>query len=742
MGLSKKEQEEFLKFSNTAPGPGGGNLSDEEKNEFSKLKTSLTPSTAGQAPVPTGDAGPRRGPVTMQDVVNVGKSVGRGVATLGKTLAEPEVALPTAGAVIPAALGQPQFSPLGAGIGSVAATTINVVPDILKHGEPDDPRIKMAEDMAMNVPVVGKIILANRLGRGVQSDPSFFPPLTEEEKNLVKEGMPSLARMSQMFRGKGGDILKEYGKNTIVDVGLEWGALKIAQGVSRAKRGGFFKIAEEAAEAQDILRPLGGSLNMAQLTESSILDTADRFARAGAKSGQIMRNFDVGTQTTIAKGMEDLADLMAVKVGRKLSREELAGILQGGFDIGQTARKAIERNLYDEVFDLAAKENARIPTQAIKRARADILLELQQKRGIIPEGSEQVVSYIKKNLEGLPPTLDFESAHGIRSAFKTIASEAEKPSAKRFAMKMVNAMNNGFDSTLTAGGISEELTRSLKRADKFFKSDMRVFQDDFVARLFIENKKAPEMVGQAIYKNGNVQQVKKTMLALRRAERMAKYATKKGYLDEQAVTAAKNFKAKDAVQAMREGYNNAMMNKHFIASQESAIRGVRQELRGFMNWDTMLQDLSKDTTRETIETLYSKEHYRRLVDLAKTGQFAAAKSPGSANALGFLQTHAFAQVPRAAGGAVTGEGMGKIGQAIVGVTSVLQIPQTMAKVMTNEAAIKWATKGLADMAKGTKIAIQSGLSSMARAAREITVNVGDRINPFTQPIVYPTEEQQ
>ncbi len=750
--LTDKELREFSATLTRPEFEDDGNLTREQLEEFRTLDRGLT---RGSVPF----AEPVRGGEKSEfDVVDFGraagekaKAVGRGAVEFGKQLTRPRIAGATIGGALGSLTPSPQITaPAGAAAGSFLGTVVEELGEAFERGAPDpDKESNPSRDFIVNEvrkaggPVFEFIQTSNRLVKGIKASPEFFPPFTEDEKALIQNGMESTALASQLFRGQLGTIGVRAGRNAVLDASLESLGLNIAKTITRANRGGFFKVSPQAQEVVRIVKPIGGTLNLPQLVDNRIVDFIDNVNRAGVMSAEIMQRADDITEGTMRRVVSDMNDSFMTKVGKKMDRSEVAAMTQGGLDVGQFAAKAFERKLYQDITKEARRLGVAVPASKIKLARARIRQEFEKKFDI---GFGDQLKIDLNKLDAMPNQIDFDAAHGIRSEFKSMARHTKEDSVRRSANIMVDAIGGAMDDALKAiGPEGATLKRMSVRADRFFRFDKKVFEDDFMAKLFINNKKSSQVIGEAIYKNGNVDEVKKTLRAVRRADLLSRLGKAKGLKDPLTGRAVETFDAKEVILALKQGYNNKFLNKHFRLNQTATLELPGTEDRGLINWETMLQDLGDDKTRETMTALFGRDHHRALVDLAKSGQFLNAKSPGNANALALATMSATIGVPRAAAGALlqpTGARAGLLAKSLASLLGIFKIPGVFANRFTNPVWIKWAINGQKELAKGTQVGIQAFFTSMSRATAGM-ITSGTRavreLDPFTQPLV-PDEE--
>ena len=560
------------------------------------------------------------------------------------------------------------------------------------------------------------------------------------KSRIIQAAAPGpLALAEQTSKGvETGKDVKQVAGAAIGEAAIQATGEGILKAVSRFRKTPLFvtkpRAIPVAQEANAVLKQYGGpGLSLAQLTENRSIDFADRVARGGLIKSNILPNLDAANEQALLNFKKELSEQFYTKHGRELSRQELATLIrEEGIDIGRSAQRAIERNLYDRVDDLAGgvvEQVHEIPRPGLKGIVTgsdigDVAPVLVERR----VGGVQVpIKRLKEYVETLRPTaksdkvtrlitgikseadqISFLDAHQIRSDLLDLSRDLTDPGLVREAKTLSRQLDQQMGNA--AANHSRDLYKAWRGANRFFRKGQEVFNNtDYMAKLFVDKAGFADDVGKAIYANGErVEPIQQVLKAAQRSEDMYKLALKKGIKPSRRVNASQ------IKQGIKSGWYEELFNKNWTPDKTLPSGGK-------INFQGILSDLEDRNVKEQIKVLFSPDEIGKLKEWAKTGQVVQARSPGTSGALTLVQTAALsAATVQQAYSQSKDPSLTKFAGAAATAALVLSTPHMLSKILANPKSIRLLMQGTKELSKGGKQAVSNGVATAIRLGKSLT----------------------
>lgn len=281
---------------------------------------------------------------------------------------------------------------------------------------------------------------------------------------------------------------------------------------------GFGKsdIPDANVAAQKFLSERGATLTIGQLTEQSGENLIESVVREGSGAGQFRKQVE-GVKQAIGQGRKEFLDSLntsdtfqnalkaaedpsvpageAIKQGIKSADEELSKLVSPFYE-------KLDQRAGNIIVDIA-------PLKKMAQARVESFKNLP---GVIDPTEAKVLDTILNQSD----TISFADAHKLRSAFKSSARDlknsAQPSSAGEAAYnRFGNAIDEPMDKAFTNLEKSAEKDKALalkaeyENTKKIYKESIDSLYSDTMQEVL---KKNPERVGEYLFSDGNVQQIR------------------------------------------------------------------------------------------------------------------------------------------------------------------------------------------------------------------------------------------
>lgn len=357
-----------------------------------------------------------------------------------------------------------------------------------------------------------------------------------------------------------------------------------------AEKLGFSKkdIPDANAAAQAFLKSQGSSLPSAALTGKNFDATLEGFAYTPA-TFDLFAKKQAEITTALTSGQKDVLKQFttspefeqAVRSGA--SSQQAAGeVLQAFMKKGQESLSEAVDPLYRELFkDTQSKVGTfSLNSWAGKQLQSPEALTAGQKS-------------ILKEIQGLPPSIDFNTMHRIRSRWlaenrdKYSGAGSEKDSlASNTISQLVNKIDEAMDASAEKT-LSKATLNEYKKVTSTYRQGIQGLNTDAVTKALTLN---PEEVGGYLFKSGNETPIKQLYKSVAAAGTLSKKSSKEildslrvGYLDaltntpENMLSFAKTLEQDKATQnTFNVLFGGTPQKDAIIAMNEAAKRGFIQ----------------------------------------------------------------------------------------------------------------------------------------------------------------------
>ena len=400
--------------------------------------------------------------------------------------------------------------------------------------------------------------------------------------------------LTQLFGGEdiSGKLITRAG---VEEAAWDAGGNLVLKGAAKTLRFGADKlgftkkdIPDANAAAQAFLEKQGSSLPIAARTGANFDATLEGFAYTPA-TFDLFAKKQAEITTALTSGQKDVLKQFttspefeqAVRSGA--SSQQAAGeVLQAFMKKGQESLSEAVDPLYREIFkDTQSKVNTfSLNSWAGKQLQSPEALTAGQKS-------------ILKEIQGLPPSIDFNTIHRIRSRWlaenrdKYSGAGTEKDSlASNTISQLVNKIDEAMDASAEKT-LSKATLNEYKKVTSTYRQGIQGLNTDAVTKALTLN---PEEVGGYLFKSGNETPIKQLYKSVAAAGTLSKKSSKEildslrvGYLDaltntpENMLSFAKTLEQDKATQnTFNVLFGGTPQKDAIIAMNEAAKRGFIQ----------------------------------------------------------------------------------------------------------------------------------------------------------------------
>lgn len=426
-------------------------------------------------------------------------------------------------------------------------------------------------------PIPGGMMAGSALGTALGT--SIGSSGREIYRQLSEESAVKPQTTSQFLIGQGKDVAEQVAYDIAGNV--------IAKGLGKGYRALFpkeaVKIEAGAEEAQKLMQTHGASLTPGQIAPKSTVGRIEGTLQSGILSkGVIEGKYEA--QDAALKSIRD----SFLNVDR-MSPLERGNIFIDAIKGGNKALDESAHKMYSELDVMAKQSGATVDVSPVKNIASDILK--QQARignvGLTEQGGEVLNKVASGN-----KVLSFADAHALRSALLARGRllEAGDPAAKNIS-DFVGVLNTQMEK---GASVNPDLFNKYKNVSSFYKGSMQRLNDDYIKNLV---KKNPEDIGAALYQSGNVTEINKAKIALRRAAALDKTI---------------DYKTK--VDSIKEGFIESLLTSRNKLTKEGETQGI-----------SLLKDFEDAKMKHTIDALLTPEYAAKLKTFAQASQMAQSR---------------------------------------------------------------------------------------------------------------------
>jgi len=448
-------------------------------------------------------------------------------------------------------------------------------------------------------------------------------------------------------------------------------------------------------DVQKTFGEFGGKLTAAQRTDSTIISGIEGLVRVAWGGGRL-RQVDTLNDIAISKYADDYVKQFMGTANKELTDEGIGRLFINSLELGNTAHKSIASDMYSNLDELykatketsivtketpigilgaggqmlskktqqkVVKEVLPVPTKGIKTV-VDKVLKLQEElKGATmgDYGSSLVNSINKISKDGLSFKAAQELRSGLLSNIRGLSTKTGEGKTKKLMTDLVTQIDIAIEQGAKKTG-NKEFVAQWQAANKFWKTGKKNLDDKFISNLL--TGKNAEAIGETVFANGNVTQIRKAKRALAKAASFTKGTDK-------AINFSTTWKK------MQGGYLHSIVGK---AADPNTGEISTSILRNYL----------KKGTKEyrTFNNAFSKEQRGAIKDFIKNLE-AMQRRPKAAGE--FMVTVQQGQLILGGLGAVQAYQTGEIPTELGTLTIS---PYILSRLLTNPRSAKLLAKGM------------------------------------------------
>lgn len=442
----------------------------------------------------------------------------------------------------------------------------------------------------------------------------------------------------------------------------------------------------------------GGQFSLPQLTDAWWIHQLEGLSRGSLTGSGVFKRADVANVAAFKEMEDSLVKTITKRATSELSDTEIGNLFVNTVKGGRAAHSNAAGVMYSELDDLVAEKvikhtlsKAQIPatkevitpkffveTGGLKDIANKVKSQLTRTAQV---GAGEFDTTLVKRIGEINSNLSFHDAHFLRSNLlsmqRDLSGVVGGGRAKKLIGELVTTLDKSVETAAKSAG--DDVFKNFRAVDKFWKRGKETFDNKFIVNLLNADKKAPERIGETIFKTGNVKDILQVKKALKTA----------GKLD-------KNLDADLAWQSMQTGHLQSLLGK--VSDSEGVVGGNK-----------LLREFIDRRKGRTLSKVYSKEQRDKIIEFADVGRVIQAKPEGG---LGMVMNLAQAGVViDVAQAAATG------GARLfdpVEAASILIAPSVIARALTSPKLASMMTK-----ARTTKVATTAGKQLATKLTAEL-----------------------
>ena len=427
------------------------------------------------------------------------------------------------------------------------------------------------------------------------------------------------------------------------------------------------KLSEDAAELINSGAVGDVSLSLPQRTDAWWVQQLEGLTKGSLTGSGVFAKHEAVNKIALKEMQESLLDDISTVVTKNLSDEEIGALFISQVSGGKAAFSAASTRMHKQL-DTVAKSTNPIDMGIIQRYAAGKARALERIGGV---GAGDELNTLMKQVAGLSDNMSFQDASHLRSNLLSMSRDMEGKigagKAKKYLGEMTGLIDGLMEKTAKAEG--KEFYSQWRGVNKFYKTGKEEFSNKFIAKIMDSDKTTVESIGDKVFRDGNVTEIKRVKTALKAA---AKYSSKS---------------SDEVWGSMQTGYLEKILSK--TSDDQGEVVGKR------------LSALFKDNRKyRTLKASFSMSQREALRSFGKVAQIVQRKPEGG---LGML-------VQLAQGGALIGLAKGVVDTAEA--ATLFVGPRVLAKALTNPKVAKMMTTGMMLNGKGAHaIKLQARLAS-------------------------------
>lgn len=468
--------------------------------------------------------------------------------SIGESVVEdaPEIAGSMAGEALGLAVGGPKGAIIGGGVGQAVGG--------------------LAKDMTRNPKETG-LALAETAGAASTaiSDPAGTVRTISDNPRV------------QSFLKERGQEFATGAAGSVIGAGA---AKLVSKAISPFKK----SVLEGAKEIRGLFQKFGSDLTPAQATDNAGLDLLEGALQNSLTSQGTMNTFKAGQEQAGRQVVEAVVNELAGDVSNRLGQEGVGELFLQTAKRGAEAHDALTNGLYANVDELS--KGTWVSTLDLKKAAQNIQNELKILGKL---GKTAEITDALSGIRNLPEEMPFSHAHMVRSELlkkvRALKANPEKAQSLARVAQLAEAAHGMMENG--AGALNGDAVAAWKLANATYKEGKEVFENSFMANLIVKNKVQPSKIGETIFRNGNVDEVRKAKKALERASQL-----------DPSINFGKTWKA------MKAGYLEDVLARH--TTPDGNVDGAG-----------MMKEFIQKRSSRTLEEAFSEHEFRELERLAR-----------------------------------------------------------------------------------------------------------------------------
>ncbi len=302
------------------------------------------------------------------------------------------------------------------------------------------------------------------------------------------------------------------------------------------------------------VEPYSGAAKMESIVESS-------FTGAGP-----IKRLKFAQEKAIDGMVNDLSNIMWQGIS-KMPPSAQGQVFLDAFKVADEAFDSTSRVLYKRVSDL--NKDVVVDIRPIKSWAQSMSEENAKRAGI---GASQMGDSLISKVGNLPDQVDFSTAQSIRTGFRLEKNSVErKDVARGIAAKLEGLTDKMMDAAATK--LSPEGKEAWRQANEFYANGKETFDNGFIRNLVQKGKEQPELIGRAVFQNGEISQIQKVKEILK-GDQNTWQNMKAGFLQsyiEKATNAEGQFLGTTFYRSLK-GMGNETLREIFTPKELNLIR--------------------------------------------------------------------------------------------------------------------------------------------------------------------------
>jgi len=453
-----------------------------------------------------------------------------------------------------------------------------------------------------------------------------------------------------------------------------------------------------AQSVEDIFKGYGGEFTLPQQTDSWVIQQLEGLSKGSLTGSGVFKAVDATNDAAFKSMQDDLSKLIAKRASTHLSDEDIGNLVLHTLKGGRAAHSNIAGDMYSAFDEMVAPKTAikevlekvtkDTTGKSGKFVTRDVLRTVEETVGGVPVDITPIKRYAFSELEslkelnnigagdvgkqlldqlaGLQDDLFFSSAHELRSNLLSMSRDLKDVvgagKARHVINNIVEIANKTMDASASKAG--PQVYKQYRAIDKFYRMGKEAFDNDFIAKMIIQNKHEPARIGEVVFKDGNVADIKSMKRGLAYAAKLDPTLNKS-----------------KVWHSLQSGYVESLISKSMTPD-------------GTIRPDTLMKVFTDRKKARTLQHAFTMEQRSAIRNFAQVGQIINKKPEGG---LGMV-------MQLAQGSAIVGIATGHVDAPEA--AAIFLGPRVLAKALTSPKVARlmttaMKTKGMT--AQGAKI---------------------------------------